>query len=149
MNPEGPCFEVGPNGYFDFSPQYSSTRMWTALGAFSGFVEKSFVFDRDGRKWQARAAEAPFEKNWWRVLLAHTVYNPRISVTVHWQAPRSYALDELRQAYLSAVDKDDDILTQFVEADELKKKIAAAESFDSLAAVYRWMQTDHADENSA
>ncbi len=149
MTPEGPCFEVGPNGYFDFSLQYSSTKMWTALGAFSGFVEKSSVFDRDGRKWQTRAVKAPFEKSWWRVLLAHTVYNPRILVTVQWHAPRSYALDELKQAYLSAVDKDDDILTQFVEADELKKKIAAAQSFDSVIEVYRWMQTDHADEKTA
>ncbi len=55
----------------------------------------------------------------------------------------------LSPEFRDAVDKDDDILTQFVEANELKKRIAAAQSFDSLVEVYRWMQTDHADENAA
>jgi len=122
--------------------------MWTALGAFSGFAEKLVVFDRDGKKWQARVVDLPFEKSWWRVLLAHTVYNPTIPITVRWHEPRSYTLDELKQAYIRAVDEDDDILTQFVEAEELKGKIAAANSFDSLADVYQWMRTDHGDEYS-
>lgn len=40
----------------------------------------------------------------------------------------------------------DDILAQFVEAAELKKKIAEVHSFDSLIEVYRWMETDHSHE---
>lgn len=150
MTPKGPCFEVGPNGYFEFSPQYESTRLWTTLGAFSGFAEKCFVFDGSGRKWKAHSVQAPFKKSWWRVLLAKTVYNPQISVTVLWHAaPSEYKLDELKLAYLDAVDKDDDILTQFVEADELKRKIADAQRFESLAEVYRWMQTDRLSEKTA
>jgi hypothetical protein len=146
MSPQGPCFEVGPKGYFSFEPQFASTKVWTALGAFSGFVEKSTVFDRDGRKWQAKGLEAPFKKSWWRVILANTVYNPRVSVTTLWREPKPFDLEELKQAYSKAVDKDDDILTQFVEAAELKKKIAEAQSFDSLIEVYRWMETDHSYE---
>jgi len=146
MSPQGSCFEVGPNGYFSFQAQFASAMIWTALGVFSGFVEKNTVFDRDGRKWQAKGAEAPFKKSWWRVLLANSVYNPRVSVTILWHEPKPFDLEELKQAYLKAVDKDDDILTQFVEAAELKKKIAEAQSFDSLIEVYRWMETDHSDE---
>jgi hypothetical protein len=120
--------------------------MWTALGAFSGFVEQCTVFDREGRKWQAKGVEAPFRKSWWRVLLAHTVYNPRISVRIVWSSPKAYQLDELKQAYLTAVNRDDDILTQFVEADELKRRIAGAQTFDALVEVYQWMQADPVDE---
>ncbi|MEN9401680.1 MAG: hypothetical protein RL091_383, partial [Verrucomicrobiota bacterium] len=60
--------------------------------------------------------------------------------------PKSFDLEELKQAYSKAVDKDDDILTQFVEAAELKKRIAEVQSFDSLIEVYRWMETDHSYE---
>jgi len=148
MNPGGPCFEAGPNGYFAFYPQFSSTKIWTALGAFSGYAERCFVFDQEGSKWQARAVEAPFQKSWWRVLFARTVYNPTVSVTLRWNAPQQYAFEELKKAYLRAVDQDDDILTQFVEADELKKKITETRTFDRLVEVYRWMQTNDGDEES-
>lgn len=106
MSPQGPCFEVGPKGYFSFHPQFASTRVGTTLGAFSGFVEKSVVFDRDGRKWQAKGAEAPIKKSWWRVVLANTVYNPRVSVTILWREPKPFDLEELKQAYSKAVDND-------------------------------------------
>ena len=142
MSPTGPCFEVGPKGYFAFIPEFSSVQTATTLGAIGGFFEKTTVFDRDGRKWRAAGIKAPFKKSWWSVLLANTVYNPRVSVTVEWRQPSDYRLDQLKEAYSKAVDQDDDILTQFVEASELKKKIAEARTFDSLVEVYRWMETE-------
>lgn len=149
MSPSGPCFEVGPKGYFAFTADYSSTQTATTLGALGGFFEKTTVFDRDGRKWRATGIKVPFKKSWWRVLLANTVYNPRVSVTVEWQRPTEYRIEELKQAYSKAVDQDDDILTQFVEAPELKKKIAEAQTFDDLMGVYRWMGTEQPYEEKA
>lgn len=146
MAPQGPCFEVGPRGYFSFNPQFESTIVATTLGAFGGFAEKRIVFDRDGRQWRAKSIVSPVPKSWWRVLLANTVYNPRITVTILWRQPTPFDVEELKQAYLKAVGKDDDILTQFVEADELKKRIKNAQSFDELVEVYNWSNIDHSDE---
>jgi hypothetical protein len=146
MGPIGPCFEVGPDGYFSFHPEFTSTMMWTALGAFSVQVDKYTIFDRDGRRWRTTGAEAQFRKSWWRVLLAHTVYNPRIPVTILWAEPTSFDLSELKQAFLKAVDNDDDIFTQFFEETELKKRISDAHSFDGLIEVYQWMKTEHSHE---
>lgn len=78
-------------------------------------------------------------------MFANTVYNPRVSVTILWREPKPFDLEELKQAYSKAVDNDD-IIAQFVEAAELKKKIAGAHSFDTLIEVYRWMETDHSYE---
>jgi hypothetical protein len=61
---------------------------------------------------------------------------------VHWSEPKPYALEELMRAFSTAVDRDDDILTQFVERDELKKRISATQSFAQLVDVYKWMETD-------
>jgi len=55
-------------------------------------------------------------------------------------------LEELKTVYTKAVEMDDDILTQFVEAEELTKRISEAQSFESLVEVYQWMSTDHSDE---
>jgi len=149
MTPAGPCFEVGPKGSFAFVPAFSSTQTATALGAIGGFFEKTTVFDRDGRKWRAAGIKAPFEKSWWRVLLANTIYNPRTTVSIEWQCPSEYRFEELKTAYSKAVDQDDDILTQFVEAPELKRKIAEVQTFDGLVEVYRWMETEQPYEEEA
>lgn len=114
-----------------------------------GFFEKSVVYDAEGRKWQAKGIDSRYRRTWWTLLLANTVYNPRITVTLVWREPKTYALEELKLVYSKAVDKDDDILTQFVEARELKKKISEAESFVNLVEVYRWMETDHIHEEGA
>ena len=148
MTPTAPCFVVGPRGYFSFEPSYSSQQTAKLLGAIGGFFDKSTVYDSQGRKWQAKGIESPYRRSWWTVLLANTVYNPRIAVTLLWRESEPYSLEELRLAYAKAVDKDDDILTQFVESDELKKRISEAQSFDELVEVYRWMETDHY-ENAA
>jgi len=146
--PQGPCFEVGPEGYFSFKPQYESTITATTLGALGGFAEKCTIFDRDGRRWAAKRVVSPIQKSWWRILLANTVYNPRVTVTILWHQPASFDLEELKQAYLKAVQQDDDILTQFVAADELEKRITRAQSFDELIEVYKWSEIDHSDDEA-
>lgn len=119
------------------------------LGAIGGSFVKSTVFDSAGQKWQPRGIQSRYKRSWWTVLLANTVYNPWTMVTVLWGEPKTYALEELKQAYLKAVDRDDDILTQFVEAAELKKRISDAQSFDQLVEVSKWMQTDTTFDETA
>src|SRR5262249_39854882 len=126
-----------------------STRTTTLLGAISGFFEKSTVYDAQGRKWQGKGVESRYKRTWWTVLLSNTFYNPWIKVTVTWREPKPFSLDELKSAYSQAVDNDDDILTQFVDADELKRRISEARAFDELVQVYKWMETDHTYEENA
>ncbi len=116
------------------------------MGAVGGFIDKSTVYDSQGHKWHAKGIESPYRRSWWTVLLANAIYNPRVTVSVVWREPKPYTLEDLKSVYSKAVDQDDDILTQFVEADELKKRISDAKSFDGLMAVYDWMNIDHTDE---
>jgi hypothetical protein len=145
MMPSGPCFISGPRGYFSFEPSYSSQQTATLLGTIRGFYDKSTVYDSQGHTWHAKGIESPYKRSLWTILLANTVYNPRMTVSVLWREPKPYGLEDLKLVYSKAIDKDDDILTQFVEADELNKRISDAKSFDDLVAVYKWMKTDHTD----
>ena len=146
MNPSGPCFEFGPRGYFSLEPSYTARKKMKLLGVFSGFYEQALVFDATGKVWRASQLRSRHKKSWWLTLLVHTVFNPWVDVEISWDQPRQFQLEELKDLYLRAVDQDDDILTQFVDAPELKKKIKEAESFDDLVRVYRWMQSDHSNE---
>lgn len=116
------------------------------LGQFSGFYAQIVAFDAAGKVWRVKELRSRYRKSWWLMPLVYTVFNPWIDVELLWEEPRAYRLEELKERYLEAVDQDDDILTQFVDAPELKSRIAAARSFDDLVKVYRWMRTDHSDE---
>ena len=141
MGPTGPCFETGARGYFSFEPNYSSQQKATVAGALDGFFDKSTVYDSSGQKWRPNGIQSSWQRTWWTRLVSN-FYNPIISVTVLWQKPTPYSIDELKLAYCSAVDKDDDILTQFKEAGAIKARISDAKSFLDLVEVYRWMETE-------
>jgi len=143
MIPSGKCFVAGPRGYLALEAPFEPMKKMTALGVFSGFYERLQVYDADGKVWRVKEVQSGVKKSWWRVLLANSVYNPSLDIRFVWSEPQAYALDDLKKVYAAAVDLDDDDLTQFVEAAELKAKIVTAGSFDDLVRVYRWMQTDH------
>ena len=144
--PTGPCFVFGDRGYLDFEEHcnVSRARLQWAIGIGRGIYT---VYDANGFRWDLKHVKSAYQRRWWLVLLAITVFNPIIPVSLHWHEPTEYSLEELQRAFSNAVDKDDDILTQFAEPQEIKQRISAAQSFAELADVYRWMQTEHFDDD--
>jgi hypothetical protein len=142
MHPSGPCFVTGPRGYFRFDNDYFPARTAKLLGIINGFHETKIVFDAVGKKWRASGVRSRWKKSWWLTLLANTVFNPRVDIEVLWRDPEPYTLEDLKLIYTKAVDRDDDILTQFIEADVLKRKIAEAQSFENLVEAYKYVDDD-------
>lgn len=64
--------------------------------------------------------------------MAHTFYNPVIEVEPEWTKQGGYQLQELKAGINQCVDKDDDIITQFVDADTFKTVVSKATSFNDL-----------------
>ena len=112
------------------------------LGVFSGFYEQLEVFDSAGKMWRLEELRCGLKKSRLLRFVVHLFYNPWVDVEHVWSEPRDYALDELRSRFLAAIDSDDDILTQFLAPEVLKKKIEAATSFAELAAVYQSSQKE-------
>ena len=77
--PKGPCFVTGPGGYFAWEPDSHSETRATLLGVLKGFFQDSTVYDSRGTKWRAKGIKSRYARTWWWMLLANTVYNPKVS----------------------------------------------------------------------
>ena len=70
--------------------------------------------------------------------LATTIYNPRLTVAVRFEPPRTFEHEELRTLLVSAVEDDDDILTQWREKRELLDMLARAQNYTHLVGTLRF-----------
>ena len=106
-------------------------------------------FDAAGSAWSFHYERPPGGFSFVSRLLTKTVMNPIREVAVHWTRLRSYQLPELRDAYIDAIEHDDDILIQFVEREELRRRVQQSQSFRDLVETWRWMETDTTHETPA
>lgn len=143
MAPNGACFSSGPRGYFSFDHSFEPQSVDTFLSVRSEFRTRIVYFDALGRLWRVKELKCRHRINWWARLLAHICYNPTVEVEWVWSEPERYEFADLQRSYCEAVKVDDDILTQFVEREELLRKVLAASSFGELAQVYQWAAKDH------
>ena len=65
-------------------------------------------------------------------LLANTFYNPLVDVQPRWTNTGNYKLIELKTVINACIDKDNHVLTQFIEPDKLKKVINYSNTFDEI-----------------
>jgi len=100
------------------------------------------AYDCEGKLWGYRWERSSKRHSIVSRLLAHTIYDPCCMVAVSWTPIRDYRFDELRRLYLDAIADDDDILTQFVDGEELIERVSACVQFDELLKVWEWMETD-------
>ena len=133
---------VGNDGWTETEPALLTERTTSAVAFHKPWWRGVRFFHRDGHCYEVRSAVPaepllPLSK-----LLANTVYNPRLTVRYEYVSRGPYDLSELRQAVSDAIDNDDDILTQFHEADELNQRLALAQSFDDVVAVLDFAALD-------
>lgn len=90
------------------------------------------VYSNEMEMWNLEQKTDKFKNTKWNRFLAKTIYNPSFDVTLFWKKIGMYKLTELKTKINSCIDKDDDILTQFVEADFLKNKVESSVDFSEL-----------------
>ena len=107
-----------------------------SLYAFvKGYWSRLKLFDASGMEWAVAEAVPTRPCSQLAKWLAPICYNPIITVTLRFEKPRHYTVDRLRQLVCQAIDHDEDIMTQFVEADALKAHVQATTSLADLIAV--------------
>jgi hypothetical protein len=62
-------------------------------------------------------------------------YNPLSAVEFHYDLDGVYELDEVKQKIPRYVQADDDILTQFMDGNEIANRLAKANNFDDVIAL--------------
>jgi len=133
---------VGSNGWTNMEPSLLAERITSAYGFYKPWWKGVGFFHRDGSRYEvtsARPSKAlpPFSR-----LLAATIYNPQLTVRYEYQSIGPYELADLKQALVRAIDKDDDILTQFHNAQDLKQRVTDARTFDDVVDVLVYAATD-------
>jgi hypothetical protein len=136
---------VGEDGWTDTARELPEERATSAHGFHKPWWKGVKLYHRNGYVYEVESAKseeplAPMSK-----LLSATIYNPTFSVQYAYRSTGFYTLDDLKAALTAAIDKDDDVLTQFHEAEELRDMVAKATSFDDLVEVLTYAATEVLD----
>ena len=104
----------------------------TLYGYIKHNADEAIYFDKDGVKWTLAIYSRKFKPSFLTKLLANTFYNPTIKVERTWTKIGRYELSELIEKVNHCIDLDDDVLTQFIDASQLKLKVKQSNSFEEL-----------------
>ena len=129
VQPVYPMLVVDPKGWLGLKAGQRKDR-FSLLGALHS--KRWTGYDSAGNQWRVAAASFPYRDTWWRRFLASTIYNPRFEAELSWEAAGSYSFRDLQALVCSLADKDDDLLTQWVERDDLKAAVSTCETFEEL-----------------
>ena len=136
------CCSNPNTGYFDIVEQVETTVRATRLALLGAGDSHGVVYDSEGLVWNYRWERPKKRPGMWAEVIAQ-IYNPVLEVNVVWARIREYPFEELRKGYIDAVELDDDILTQFVDGEELMERIKQAVDFPALVEVWNWANSDH------
>lgn len=125
---------IGPRGYAAVWPERPQSRETTTYAVSRGFWDDLELYDAAGRVWRVGAVELPHGTSGWRRLLARTVWNPPTTARISYRPPATYEPPALREALRHALAADDDVLTQFHEADEIEAWLEQAATFAEILA---------------
>lgn len=105
-------------------------------------VKDVMAFDKEGFKWRYNLSSNQVKDNLWTRLAANTFYNPIVQAQLIWTKLDRYSMTELKEMLKECVNKDDDLLTQYMAPDELKSEIDKAQNFQYLCSLLKKAEID-------
>ncbi|MCH8511970.1 MAG: hypothetical protein LAT83_10010 [Kiritimatiellae bacterium] len=114
------------------------------LGILHEFWRGERYFLPDGREMSVFPVSGHEVKNrflW--LFLANTVYNPGRKIRVKPIDAGTYTVGALKSAIERWLDKDDDILTQFLEEESIKMLLSTVKTFDDLLLAVRCINGEY------
>jgi hypothetical protein len=131
-----PALVVADDGWVQQLENREELSTWTHSALRKYSKRHLVLYDSRDRAWQI-ASIAPLSRGNRVTQLIAGFYNLKIPVRITVRPIAETPLLAARNALMAAIDADDDILTQFTEAAELKTAIRAAQSFESLIGVLK------------
>jgi hypothetical protein len=93
------------------------------------------VFDCQGSVWSFHLENKELKEGFIRKLIAKTLYDPLVSAKVVWEKKAYYELKDLKESLYEMIEKDDDVLTQYFEAETLKLAVSQVKTFLQLISM--------------
>ena len=146
--PTYPLFHITPDSlYCDLVPEASSLSKWTALAVQKFRPKASVFYDTNLTKWSIQKISTDKDFNWLDRLMMHTFYNPLVKVQIQWVSQGAYDMTQLKDKIVKCIQEDDDVLTQFVEADFFIKKVNVCTKFSDLTDIFEKYVIDFDEES--
>ncbi|QEE48020.1 hypothetical protein FUA48_00025 [Flavobacterium alkalisoli] len=95
----------------------------------------SLLYDSQGNIWKYYLKSDLFEDTVVNRVVAHTLYNPEFEVEPVWEHAGEYHIEGLKEEIQYCIDYDEGIITQYEDADIIKKEIAICFSFADVVDV--------------
>jgi hypothetical protein len=131
-----PALVVADDGWVQQLENKEELSTWTH-SALSKYSRRHLVlYDSRDRAWQITSI-VPLNRGNKVTQLIAGFCNSKIPVRIMVRPIAETPLLAARNALVAAIDADNDILTQFTEAAELKTAVGTAESFESLIGVLK------------
>jgi hypothetical protein len=131
-----PALVVADDGWVDQlgSKEELSTMTHAALKKYS--KRRVVLYDSRDHAWQIDSF-TPLRRQGIIAKLFAAFSNPKVPVRVDVRPITKAPLQATRAALAAAIDADDDILTQFTTAADLKNAIGQAQSFEGLLGILK------------
>ncbi len=100
------------------------------------------AYDAEGIKWRYDLKSEQVKNNFWTRLTANTFYNPTVQTQPIWTKMDSYTIEEIQVKLKECINKDDDLLTQFIGSEELIRAIDKAKDFKDLCSILQKLTID-------
>jgi hypothetical protein len=82
-------------------------------------------------------------------MLAYTLYNPSVDITATWTRVGDRLTSDLLDAVRAALKKDDDIITQWFDSNQVMTLLESASSWDDLVLAVRCICGEHETNGKA
>jgi hypothetical protein len=146
--PSYPLIEIADDWYIEIHPYTESAlrRETTITDVYTEITTKKRIcYDNNNEKWLYEIkTEEQFKNTWWNRLKYRWKYTSLQGEEI-WTKVSDYCLDDLKAHLYICIDNDDDVLTQFVEADEFKAKIATGTSLIEVIKILGTNPVIHID----
>lgn len=130
MKPKFPIISIY-NEAVDLIPNETYLSKAKVLGLLKG-NSNSIAFESAGKKWTFKLTSDKITDNFMTRFLANTFYNPTVDVIPEWKMISEFEIDEIKSVLIKRIEKDDDILTQFIDSKDIKEYINKANSFEAV-----------------
>lgn len=139
-----PFLEVHEDGYIELHEQLPTLVTATLLGLLRSYWVESRLYGENGEVWCTVPAPGAVPRPSMILrLLANTVYNPTRRVPVTHERFGEFNLEHLKRRIAGFVARDDDVLTQFMEASEINEQLERARTFGDVVALVRRMRGEY------
>lgn len=130
--PNFPVLVLDKHGYIDIINSSKELTKCSLVAFLNGFYESLEAFELGGLAWKVNEAKTTHRINWFTKFLTYSFYNPKIDVQIDWKVQKNYKLDILKERLVKFIDEDDDIYTQFNDAETLRNVINNTASLSEL-----------------